>query len=344
MEQPLISVIVPVFKVEEYICQCLDSILNQTYENLEVILVDDGSPDRCPVICDAYALRDKRVRVIHKANEGPGAARNAALDIVSGSYIAFVDSDDWLEPTAYEEMVRFSQEWDLDVVYCVPNEITEGRVSGTRYHYYSDRTVCGAETILIRTLKNEISAEPWLKICRRHCWEGVRFPEQHLYEDIAISHLVLARAEKPVGFIDHPLYNYRINLSGLTQTREETSRYQFYRSLKERYEYTLKHERTAADKACVLAARFAMGTYLDNRINHWSSLDPYLKEVMMFMKKNRRRLLSSKAVSFVEKISLYLYFYARPVFCGMYYLYVKILEKGSSIGIINSMQRKRGCR
>lgn len=333
MDQPLISVIVPVYKVEDYLYQCVDSILNQTYKNLEIILVDDGSPDHCPVICDSYALRDERVRVIHKANGGPGAARNDALDIAAGSYIAFVDSDDWLEPTAYEEMLRFSQDRDLDVVYCVPNEITEERVSGTRYHYYPDRTVCDAKTVLIRTLKNEISAEPWLKLCRKNCWEGIRFPDQRIYEDIAISHLVLARAEKSVGFIDHPLYNYRINPSGLTQTRKENDRYYFFLALKERYIYALKNERTAVDKACMLAARFAMGTYLDSRVNHWVSLDSHVIEAMTFMKKNRKRLLGSKAASPAEKTAMLLYYYARPVFCGMYYLFDKIREKGSYKGI-----------
>ena len=332
MEQPLISVIVPVYKVEVYLRQCVDSILNQTYKNLEIILVDDGSPDLCPIICDAYALQDERVKVIHKANEGVGAARNDALDIASGSYIAFVDSDDWLEPTAYEEMMRFSMDSDLDIVYCVPSEIREGRASGTRYHYYPDRTVCDAETILIRTLKNEISAEPWLKICRRHCWEGIRFPEQRIYEDVAISHLVLAKAAKPIGFIDYPLYNYRINLSGLTQTREENGRYQFYLALKERYEYALINEQTAADQACVLAARFAMGTYLDYRVNQWTSLDPYVMDVMTFMNKNKRRLICSKNASMLEKTSMLLFYYAKPVFCGVYYLYTKIRGKGASIG------------
>ena len=96
MKQPLISVIVPVYKVEPYLDKCVSSIVNQTYTNLEIILVDDGSPDNCPAMCDAWAERDSRIRVIHQKNQGGGAARNAGLDFASGSLIAFVDSDDYI--------------------------------------------------------------------------------------------------------------------------------------------------------------------------------------------------------------------------------------------------------
>lgn len=324
MEQPLISVIVPVYKVEDYICQSLESILNQSYSNLEVILVDDGSPDKCPDICDSFAARDKRVTVIHETNGGPGAARNAALDVVTGDYIAFVDSDDWLEPEAYEVMIKFAQDRNLDIVYCVPNEIEHDKVSGSRYHYFPDRTVCDAREILFRTLKNEISAETWLKLCRRHCWDGIRFPEGRIYEDVAISHLLLEKAENPVGFLDKPLYNYRINPAGLTQTRAKTSRYHFFLSLKERYEYAVKKVPEAEDKARVLAARFAMGTYLDCRAGHWTELEPCMPEVTAFLQREKGMLLKSAEASRNEKLSLLLYYYARPVFSTVYRLYISI--------------------
>lgn len=106
MEMPLISVIVPVYKAEPYLRDCLDSISTQTYSNLEIILVDDGSPDGCPAICDAYAMRDRRVRVIHKENGGVSMARNAGLDLASGKYVVFVDSDDLIAPCMIEAMVR----------------------------------------------------------------------------------------------------------------------------------------------------------------------------------------------------------------------------------------------
>mgnify|MGYP002514978694 CR=1 FL=1 len=114
--EPLISVIVPVYKVEQYLHQCVDSILNQTYRNLEVILVDDGSPDGCPAICNVYAEKDERVRVIHKVNGGLSDARNAGMAVMNGEYLSFVDSDDLLPVDAVETLLKIAVEEDADLV------------------------------------------------------------------------------------------------------------------------------------------------------------------------------------------------------------------------------------
>lgn len=115
---PKLSIIVPVYKVEKHLSRCVNSILNQTFNDLELILVDDGSPDKCPELCDQFAQRDARVRVIHKENGGVSTARNAGLAAVCGMYIAFVDSDDWLEPDMYEKMMAVADQYDCDVVMC----------------------------------------------------------------------------------------------------------------------------------------------------------------------------------------------------------------------------------
>lgn len=119
---PLISVIVPIYNVEKYLARCVDSIVNQTYKNLEIILVDDGSTDESPEICDLYANRDNRIKVMHLPNGGAGKARNIALNFVHGSYVAFVDSDDYLEDTAYEKLMNvFFDDCDIDIAefdYC----------------------------------------------------------------------------------------------------------------------------------------------------------------------------------------------------------------------------------
>ena len=115
---PQISVIVPVFKTEKYLTRCTDSLLAQTFQDIEIILVDDGSPDYCGIMCDEYANKDSRVCVIHQKNAGVSAARNAGLDMASAEYVTFVDSDDWIEPCMYEAMLEKARQFDCDVVMC----------------------------------------------------------------------------------------------------------------------------------------------------------------------------------------------------------------------------------
>ena len=122
---PELSIIVPVYKVEQYLPKCIDSILAQTFSDFELILIDDGSPDRCGRICDEYAAKDSRITVIHQENKGASAARNAGLDLARGEYIGFVDSDDWIEPEMYETMLGKAKEADLDLVICGLNNFSE---------------------------------------------------------------------------------------------------------------------------------------------------------------------------------------------------------------------------
>ena len=117
-ENPKISIIVPIYKVEKYLEQCIESIIHQTYQNLEIILVDDGSPDKCPEICDDYAKKDKRIRVIHKTNSGLGAAYNTGLNAATGEYIGFVEPDDWIEPEMYEVLYKNAKYYDTDATKC----------------------------------------------------------------------------------------------------------------------------------------------------------------------------------------------------------------------------------
>ena len=122
---PELSIIVPVYKVEKYLPKCLDSILAQTFTDFELILIDDGSPDRCGDICDEYAAKDDRLIVIHQENKGVSAARNAGLDIARGEYIGFVDSDDWIEPEMYETMLATAKESEAEIVACGANHSDE---------------------------------------------------------------------------------------------------------------------------------------------------------------------------------------------------------------------------
>ena len=124
--EDLITVIVPVYKVEKYIRKCIESIINQTYKNIEIILVDDGSPDDCGKICDEYAKKDNRIKAIHKENGGLSDARNKALDLTNGKYVIFVDSDDYIEKNAIEYLYQLMQKYNTDIAIGLVNPIYDG--------------------------------------------------------------------------------------------------------------------------------------------------------------------------------------------------------------------------
>lgn len=208
MNNPTISVIVPVYNVEPYLRQCLDSIVNQTYPNIEILIVDDGSPDRCGEICDEYAENDSRITVIHQENAGLSAARNAALDIARGEYIMFVDSDDWVEPTFCEKALEMALEYQVEIAifgyYSTYQNKSIPCVTST------PRILDGTETIRHIILKDELSFcnAVWNKIYHKRLFRNLRFPVGMLYEDNAFTYKIL----DSVSYLyvsDLILYNYR---------------------------------------------------------------------------------------------------------------------------------------
>ena len=146
--QDLISVIVPVYKVEKYLKRCVDSILAQTYTCLEVILVDDGSPDGCPAICDEYAREDRRVRVIHKENGGLSDARNAGIDAAKGKFLGFVDSDDYVHPRFYELLLQALKEEGADIAGCDVKKVCKTEKIEEKEQQPIQRTVYSGRAIL----------------------------------------------------------------------------------------------------------------------------------------------------------------------------------------------------
>lgn len=233
MSDPRISVIVPVYKVEPYLRKCLDSIVNQTYQNLEIILVDDGSPDNCGAICDEYAARDERIRVIHQSNGGLSAARNAGLDVATGDCIGFVDSDDWAEPEMFETLFRGMEETKADIAVC------------GRYEEYKDRRaaigwpetrIMNREEALGELLKKtQLQNLVWDKLYRRKLFEGLHFPAGKTFEDIAVMHRLLLRAEKVVC-LPETMYHYRQRPDGIVGDISLKNKLTHYEMLRQRYE------------------------------------------------------------------------------------------------------------
>lgn len=225
MEQDiLISVIVPVYNAESYLAKCVQSILDQTYTNLEVILVNDGSSDGSGAICDEYAAKDSRVRVIHKENGGQSSARNMALDIFSGQYVTFVDSDDWIETDAYEHMLNLMLQHDVKLVsagrYDV-DSLTGEKVLGLCPR--KTEMISAEETMGRLFIWDGCDSSPCDKLYHRSLFNNVRFPEKSVSEDIAVVYRLIEAAGKVVMY-DKPIYNYfhRPNSSSSSSLSEKT--------------------------------------------------------------------------------------------------------------------------
>lgn len=202
----LISVIVPVYKVEKYLGKCVDYLINQTYSNLEIILIDDGSPDGCPALCDAYAKRDKRIKVIHKENGGLSDARNEGMKIATGDYISFIDSDDWIDTDAYQLMMDIMIRYDADIVECNFNYVYEHEIKEKQVNY--SKKIFNTEEALSNLISGRIfQSVVWNKIYKRKCMVGIDFEIGKINEDEFWTYQVFARAKKIV-FINKALYYY----------------------------------------------------------------------------------------------------------------------------------------
>lgn len=220
---PLISVIVPIYNVEEYIYQCVDSIVNQTYKNLEIILVNDGSPDNCGEICDDYALKDSRIKVIHKKNGGLSDARNVGLDNAQGEYILFTDSDDFIHPQFVECL--YSNIGDADMAFCdlLPyydneTEIKNSKITSCPLKVFEDDFLLKN----ISTYRSPIVIVAWNKLYKRHIWNDLRYPIGKIHEDEFVIHHILDKCKKVV-LCDVQLYYYRQRedsiMSNMTESR-----------------------------------------------------------------------------------------------------------------------------
>lgn len=207
----LISVIVPVYKVEPYLDKCITSIVQQTYSDLEIILVDDGSPDNCPAMCDRWAEKDARIRVIHKENGGLSSARNAGLRVAAGEFVLYVDSDDYIEPDSCQQLLAAMQE-GVDFVVGSFLEERDGQTVVHSHTDLEDGKVYSSREFVIRSIrKNEWYASAWLNLYRRSFLlnHSLFYKEGILFEDTQLVLKLYLSAEK-VACISYPFYHYMV--------------------------------------------------------------------------------------------------------------------------------------
>lgn len=221
---PLISVIIPVYKVEAYLAACVESVLAQTWQNFEIILVDDGSPDNCPKMCDEFAARDSRIRVIHKENGGVSTARNVGVHAAKGTYLAFLDSDDLWSPFFLERMYHALADTTADIAVC---DFRRFWGADTVFPTGSGRLVLMDQQETFDCLfnhRNEALVVPWGKLYRKEAFSGITYPEGRVHEDEAVIHELIGNVQKVV-WLEEVHYLYRFAPNSITTSRFSLKRF-----------------------------------------------------------------------------------------------------------------------
>lgn len=231
-----ISIIIPIYNVENYIEKCFESIIRQKnmYE-VEIICIDDGSTDASGTICDQYAEKDKRFKVIHKKNEGVAVARNIGLEIAKGKYIAWIDPDDYISENWYEEIIKLINS-DIDIIFFDFVEVIEGRLNAKIFGKVSGY-IEKKDFINELVIDQKIQSQLWSKVIKKELYKGIKMPvDLRILEDFAVLHYIVERAKK-IYYIKDKLYFYRIRNKSLTDKMDLDNSYQGYLLAKKRYDF-----------------------------------------------------------------------------------------------------------
>lgn len=302
---PDISVIVPVYEVEPYLPTCLDSLIAQTKKEIEILVVDDGSPDNCGRICDEYAAKDSRIRVIHQENRGLSAARNIALDIAAGDYVMFADSDDWVLPTFCETAYRLITEHDADIVIFAYERWRDSR--SVPIHLPDEAEGLKTQREACALLYTEIGDYSWNKICRRSLFDSIRFPEGRLYEDVGTTYRLVFLAKR-IWYAPEVLYYYRDRPGSIVNSPSAKSRIDHYELSQQKLSALEARSDTrgiADEQRKMLSFSYCMAFRPD-------PADPYWIESERVLMDCRPRI--PKDFPWKRKISIVLFWYCRGLF------------------------------
>lgn len=314
MEEALVSVIIPVYNVEKYLKKCVDSVLNQTYRNLDIILVDDGSTDLSGKMCDELGIGDKRVTVIHKQNGGLSDARNAGLNVARGEYYAFVDSDDYISSDMIEIMVNSARENSCEIAICNMVRFSESGESALFYHPVAQKQILLGEN-RFKTLKQPSVCN---KLFKASLFQNIRFPKGKYYEDTFVYHELLYRA-KSVVLTGSNSYWYLERSDSIVGSPKYTSRYfDFIEAVWKRAEFLIENNvKPYGEEACLsLYAAFSNAVkYIKrdrkNKQSFEIAREQYNFAYTVLMKQNN-------SISLKQKIRLFLLKYL-PIFHSKIY-------------------------
>ena len=232
----LIRIIVPIYNVEKYLNKCIESIVNQTYENIEIILIDDGSNDNSGIICDEYAKKDNRIIVVHKENGGVSSARNKGLKIAKGEWISFVDADDWIEQTFCQTLLNKVTQEQADIALCGYNRITDNQIE--KINANNQEVFLNSNEYLVKSLNPQTGfGFCHMKLIKKEVLKSISFNERMEVGEDALFNIQLSTYIKKAVFLKQPLYNYRINNQSVVKRYDENYANKYLKSMKIIEEY-----------------------------------------------------------------------------------------------------------
>lgn len=299
--EELVTIVVPVYKVEKYIDKCINSILNQTYKNLEIILVDDGSPDTCGEICDNYAKQDIRIKAIHKENGGLSDARNAGIDVATGRFISFIDSDDYIDTEYIELLYRTIVKDKSDMAISSHKVIYE---NGTILEKATgEKSILNSKEVLKRILYDDgIDLSAWAKLYKMELFKEIRYPKGRLFEDAATTYKLIDRC-KSISIISKSTYNYVIRRSSITNENFSEKKMDLIISTEEMCNY-VKKKYPDLEKASNRRLMYAYLSTLTQLLKSNKRNAKIEKQLYFYIKENSKSVLQDKQVPKRDKIAL----------------------------------------
>ena len=319
MNNNLISIVVPIYNVEKYLKQCIDSVINQTYKNLEIILVDDGSTDSCAYICDEYTKKDERIKVIHKKNGGLSDARNVGLDIAKGEYVSFIDSDDYISEDFIEKMYNALIDNNAEISQCNLVKVNDNAEILEKIGYI-DNIKIETSYEMLKDLytghwENTIACN---KLFNIQLLENIRFPVGKVHEDEFTTYKILYKASK-IAIVEDYLYKYRQNSNSITGKQFKEKRLDAIQAYEERLEFFKEKDEKDLYDLTFIAYLATIRDYFVKTRKYIEKSENIQKNLIKKYKDNFVKIKTIKNIGKSQKIKI-LIFYLSPT---IYYKIVK---------------------
>jgi len=299
--QKLISVIIPVYNVEKLISRCVDSVLNQTYQNFEIILVDDGSPDNCPQLCDEYAKKDARILVLHKQNGGLSSARNAGIEAAKGEYITFIDSDDYINDDYLQTLYTAISEDNTSLAIGSHRAVYDNGTVIDRSN--GKRDVLSSKQALEAMLYDDgVDVSAWAKLYKRELFSDIRYPEGRLYEDAATTYKLIDKAAR-VSLDSKIIYNYMIRSTSIAAGTFTPKKMDLITSTKEMCDF-VTNKYPELEKAAFRRLVYAYLSTLSQLAQSDEKFPNEQNELVSFIKANGSSVLKDKSVPLRDKLGI----------------------------------------